>query len=269
MNDTLWHVIGNCFAEFSQNRNVIGISDLIHAFRTGDGFTFGDDVRFIAGQGLQEALIDDLFEEAEKTGRMHLFARWKGGERAGAPLSHKRRSENTMITTPLQTAEDRFEAELCLDERVDMISDHVTGQHLPGMILMEAGRQMFIATFERHFNEEQAEVSFLITVMNNTFHHFAFPVATRIRMTIQEKKLDDPARLDFRVLVEVFQADVCICEQVGCITVCRRRVASLLEVRSAKRVLRSMQAALDPSLDGAASGPKPQARFAGPERIAS
>jgi A-factor biosynthesis hotdog domain len=245
MSDTLWHVVGNCFTEFARNKNVSLISELIGVFRRGCDFPFGDDVRFIAGQGLQETLVDELLEEAEKAGRMHLFARWRGIERAQGPLSHKRRTENTMITTPLRAGEDAFEAELCLDERVDLITDHVTGQHLPGMILVEAGRQMFIATFERHFNQEQQRVSFLVTGMNNTFHHFAFPVGTQIRTKILEKKLDDPGKLFFHELTEAFQAGRCIFAQEGRITVCREKITSLLEVRSAKQVLRSIQAELD------------------------
>jgi hypothetical protein len=246
VSDTLWHVVGNCFTEFARNKNVILISELLGAFRHAASFPFGDDVRFIAGQGLQETLIDELLDEAERRGRMHLFARWKGLERASGPLSHKLRIENSMLTMPVRCEEDEFEADLFVDERVDLITDHVTGQHLPGMILVEAGRQMFIVTFERHFNrEKQEKVAFLVTGMNNTFHHFAFPVSTQMRMKILEKKLDDPGKLYFHVLTEAFQAGRCIFAQEGWATVCRKQTTSLLELRSAKQVLRSIQTGLD------------------------
>jgi hypothetical protein len=246
MSDTLWHVVGNCFTEFARNKNVILISELIGIFRRSFGFPFGDDVRFIAGQGLQETLIDELLDEAQKTLRLHLFARWRGIERASGPLSHKHRIENSMLTIPIRVEEDEFESDLFVDERVDLITDHVTGQHLPGMILVEAGRQMFIVTFERHFNQERQEkVAFLVTAMNNTFHHFAFPVSTQMRMKILEKKLDDPGRLDFHVLTEAIQAGRCIFAQEGWATVCREQTTSLLELRSARQVLRSIQTGLD------------------------
>jgi hypothetical protein len=242
MADTVWHVVGNCFTDFASNDNVILISELIDIFRHSSDFPFGDHVRFIAGQGLQEALVEDLLDEAERKGRMHLFALWQGLDRASAPLSHKRRTENTLITTPVRLGEDDFEAALCLDERVDLINDHVTGQHLPAMILVEAGRQMFIATFERYFNEPQEKVSFLVTGMNNTFHHFAFPVTTQLRTKLLEKKLDDPGKLYFHELTEAFQAGRRVFSQEGRVTVCREQTTSLLELRSARRVLRSIQA---------------------------
>lgn len=44
-----------------------------------------------------------------------------------------------------------FESHLMLNDRCAEMSDHVTGQHLQGMILIEAARQMTLAVTEMYF----------------------------------------------------------------------------------------------------------------------
>jgi hypothetical protein len=113
---------------------------------------------------------------------------------AGA-LTHKHESRNVMISVPERAAgPEAFESLLMLDEACAEMSDHMTGQHLQGMVLIEAARQMFIAVAERFYARSTRPRSyFVISRFQTEFHSFAFPIHTLVQLRVisQKSRPDD------------------------------------------------------------------------------
>ncbi|MDP1217553.1 AfsA-related hotdog domain-containing protein, partial [Klebsiella pneumoniae] len=62
---------------------------------------------------------------------------------------HKRKKANILITSPEKRDEDNYCARLILQDASELLCDHQTGQHIQGMVLIEAARQTIIATSEK------------------------------------------------------------------------------------------------------------------------
>jgi HAD superfamily hydrolase (TIGR01490 family) len=70
---------------------------------------------------------------------------------------------------------------LMVDERSELMGDHQTGQHLQGMILIEAMRQSFLAVTEAfHPLPSSNDTYFVINSMEFTFEKFLFPIPAEI-----------------------------------------------------------------------------------------
>src|SRR5439155_12080056 len=113
-------------------------------------------------------------------------------QRASGKLSHKHLPSNTLISHPYESdIADVYEASLLVDDACADMSDHVTGQHLQGMIFIEAARQMFLAVSECYHLRDQSDKTFyfVINSFNVSFHAFAFPVRTQIRYHVLRKEI--------------------------------------------------------------------------------
>ncbi len=73
--------------------------------------------------------------------------------------------------------ENLFSLPLLIDERCELMTDHQTGQHIQGMILVEACRQTFIAVTEEFYMSDKVGQSYyVINDMNIKFSNFLFPL---------------------------------------------------------------------------------------------
>lgn len=243
MMTTLYHVVGDRFAAFAQTPRVVTITSLRRALREGP-FTYGPDARFLAGQGVREDLADALLEEAGRAGLLGQFALWRRPRRAAGRLSHKHEHHNTLVSTPERLSPDLFEADLLVDERNELLSDHLTGKHLPGMLLVEASRQMAMALYEEHFNQDgRVKASFAVTILNSAFLLYAFPVALRLRTRLLEQRRDTD-RLSLHALTEVLQAGRPVFQQESRGLVVSQTAISAVETMRAQEVIMALQAQL-------------------------
>ena len=126
-------------------------------------------------------------------------------DRANSLISHKRFEHNTLIGTPIRLAEKLFEIPVNIDERCELMGDHQTGQHVQGMILIEAFRQSFLAVTDYFFPLDCAGSSyFVINELNTEFHNFLFPLPAHISYEILEQDANE-RRARYRIRMEVFQ----------------------------------------------------------------
>src|SRR6056297_3072091 len=118
------------------------------------------------GQGLSDQDVADLvsrIEARDPTGR-----RWSVGGlrtaplRADSKLSHKRETCNTLISRPERLDEDHYTLDICIDQDCELMGDHQSGQHVQGMILVEAARQAFLAVTETYFPNPVAEKTYFV-----------------------------------------------------------------------------------------------------------
>lgn len=167
--------------------------------------------RFVPGQGLCEDRMQRLLEEARENRLEAAFETWEDAintPKAHGSLTHKHNPENVLIGDPHKLVDGLFEADLRIDDRNEIMSDHVTGQHLQGIILVEACRQMFLAVTEKYFAPvgEERSYYYVINELNSTYYSFAFPVGAKIAYEINDSATDNPERLSFDVTMDVIQA---------------------------------------------------------------
>lgn len=208
-------VVGNKFHAFCANDGVLTIGELERMVDNGECMALLADVQLVAGQGLREAevlkLKDAMFMVNMRNGPVCKQAVTARSVRAGCLMTHKRKLQNSIISSPEQLGTDLYEAALLLDERSELMGDHQTGQHIQGMVLVEAARQMFLAVTERYFIgiDEPNRYYFVINGMDVAFTGFVFPVEALLRYQVLYKQIDNRARMCFRTEVSILQAGKC------------------------------------------------------------
>lgn len=200
-------VVGDKFKEFGQHDQVLTLSGLIDLLQQEHGAKSLVDTTLVAGQGISEADVQRIVDAAPH-GMIDPDMLLGHPVRAGLHTTHKRAYRNSIISSPRRIDADLYEVDLLVDERSELMSDHQTGQHIQGMILVEAARQMFLAVTETFFidDEDHREYYFVINQMDAKYMAFVFPLGATLHYEILEKKTSDPERLSFFAKISVLQA---------------------------------------------------------------
>jgi hypothetical protein len=233
MNKRILLVVGDKFSAYVQGKDAItlsqlqGLLSLPVQFLPGQGRTL-----LVPGQGLGDVAVRDLLEAASRSSNLaHFdFSLWHNlPERATSALSHKRRPENILLSMPRQLAQDEYEMHLLIDEHSELMQDHQSGQHVQGIILIEAARQMTILISECFLlPKSDINYAFVLNSMSADYNNFTFPIAASIVCRVVEKRMDNPRRLSF-----VMQAEVRQCEQT--VTSFRFSISAMEHDRIGKR----------------------------------
>lgn len=216
---TIQLIVADEFTGFAKLQGVQTLSSLLEQLRDNQLENVRGS-RLIAGQGLNQAQRDHVYALGSSLGlteELVHWCLWSGVEAAGHALSHKRKTENILISRPRRIDTYRFEADLLLDAQGELMLDHQTGLHVQGMVLTEACRQMFIATTEAHCLDENAPAKryFVINEMNMSFFEFAFPLPASIRYTVLSNEQPRPGRYNISGNMEVWQNG----KRAACMTV--------------------------------------------------
>ncbi|MFY9962092.1 AfsA-related hotdog domain-containing protein [Pseudomonas sp.] len=205
----IYVVVANQFGDFARHGHVMSYSQLLQALRKPDNSELKGS-RIIAGQGLGHKEIEHAYRLAVTCGYGSEFEHWRmwsEAELAGQELSHKRQRKNVLISVPELTDESTYSASLLLHAENELMLDHLTGQHVQGMVLLEACRQMFLAVTERFHLEDYLPQKryFVLNEMNVRYTAFAFPLPAQIRYRLLDKKQPRPDRVDVQAEMEVWQ----------------------------------------------------------------
>ncbi len=178
MSSNVLHVVGERFTGFAiENPEVITLPELERMLLREE---LPSDVTLIVGQGIPDERLRQLQASIERlpaSRRVTLVTGPNAPERAEPRLVHKHLEHNIMISAPEQVVEgERYVSRLVLDDRCAEMSDHVTGQHLQGMVLVEAARQMVLAVTERYFLRDPGTRYFVMNQLDATYHAFGFPL---------------------------------------------------------------------------------------------
>ncbi|EPC4825020.1 hypothetical protein Q1B88_004351 [Salmonella enterica] len=107
-------------------------------------------------------------------------------------LVHKHKKENILITSPEKIDNNNYSAKLILQDSSELLCDHQTGQHIQGMVLIEAARQTIIATTEKYLLQEAgitiSDKYFTLTSLNVSFSSFVFPLPVTVKLIVLSKK---------------------------------------------------------------------------------
>lgn len=200
------YVVGDRFKNFTCNENIFSLTKFMKILKTepeslqgmlvlpGQGLSF-ESMRMIedtiANRGLQDQVIYRGLDTK-------LFDR---------KYVHKHKDYNVLLSYPTQITKDLYLAQLLIDERCADISDHMTGQHVQGMVLTEAARQMFIGVTEAYIvSEEQiGNTVYIFNKIDVEFVSFIFPLPVEVRYIINERVSKKGTSIHFKVTVEFYQ----------------------------------------------------------------
>ncbi|WP_157960388.1 AfsA-related hotdog domain-containing protein [Marinimicrobium alkaliphilum] len=215
MNQRILLVVGDKFSFYVQGKDAITLSQLHGLLSLPVQFLPGQSTTLLVpGQGLGDTAVRELLDAASRSANLaHFdFSLWHHlPERATSALSHKRRPENILLSMPRQLSEDEYEMHLMIDEHSELMQDHQSGQHIQGMVLIEAARQMTILISECFLiPKSDVNYGFVLNSMSADYNNFTFPIAASIVCRIVEKQLDNPRRLNFVMEAEVRQCGMTV-----------------------------------------------------------
>jgi hypothetical protein len=196
------------------------------------------------GQGLGKDQLQQLLQALKFLNSSHVRVLDHLHQRAAKEKVHKVRDCNVMVSSPEQLNAQTFEAYLVVDESCAEMSDHQTGEHVQGAVLIEASRQMFMAcatSFElsAEASAKIGEMHFALNEMRVVFHNFVFPIETRIEMffdgaDVREKTAEGKAHIKF------FQNGKVCCEVFCTAQAFSKKMLKVLETKSARTVRRAI-----------------------------
>lgn len=207
-------VVADAFTRFADKLSLRRYSDLLAALRQGQATELRGK-RFVAGQGLDDPHIDHLYCLALSKGldaEFRHWRQWRSRPMVAMAACHKHRAENVLITEPQCIEPGLYLADLVLQARNELMQDHLTGEHIQGMVLAEACRQMFLAVTELHGLQDFTPAAryFVIHEMAIRYLAFAFPLPAQVRYCLRRQEQVRPDRLAIEADIEVWQ-----CEQVA------------------------------------------------------
>ncbi|MFD4376443.1 AfsA-related hotdog domain-containing protein [Streptomyces sp. NPDC058486] len=239
-------LVGDVFAEFARHEGVHTVSQLVGrirsgAFPGGDGVGGAAGIRMTPGQGVSLFDVEYVRDTLRRHGladRVVVDDRVLHG-RAGRELAHKHRLENVLISRPRAAGTDVFESDLLVDAGNEVMSDHLTGQHMQGMLAMEAGRQMFIAVAEEAYLPADAVGSryFVIDTFSTRYRNFLFPLPAQVRCTVLAHHAPHPTRTSFHCALALSQGGADAVEMEVRFTAFDTRISHTKETRAAQRSL--------------------------------
>ncbi|MGO4395679.1 AfsA-related hotdog domain-containing protein [Variovorax sp. M-6] len=203
-------VVADQFEQFSRQPNMLPYGALLKWLANKDPALRGKTL--IAGQGLGVAEVDHAFRLGVTQGLAAEFALWRiwmNTMPAGRALSHKKKAENVLISAPEKLEDGTYAADLLLHADNELMQDHLTGQHVQGMVLTEACRQMLLAVTERFCLDDYkpAKRYFVLNEMAVRYMAFAFPLPAQVRYRVLEQKQPKPDRVLVHADMEVWQGD--------------------------------------------------------------
>jgi hypothetical protein len=95
-------------------------------------------------------------------------------------VTHKVYDKNVLIGAVEEIGAGRYRAPLLLDERVEVLEDHLTGLHIPAVTLLEAARQTWTAVTEGFLIKPEPKTRFVIAYVDSAFESFVFPLAAHL-----------------------------------------------------------------------------------------
>ncbi|MFD6530638.1 AfsA-related hotdog domain-containing protein [Streptomyces sp. NPDC060184] len=225
-------VVGDRFEEFLTNRGALAASAVLADLEAGhlDAATV-----LVPGQGLT------------RDQRVRLSA--LSGNDVPLPvdrhLTHKRVDKNVLVGPVEPTDDGHYRAPLLLDERVEVLEDHLTGQHIPAVTLLEAARQAWTVVAEQHLLVGEEPTRFVIGAIRSAFHSFVFPLPA----TIEYRPLADlegPAGRSLEALLVILQNGRAAAEFEVRLHIVPEPLARRQESMAARQAVRDTLAAVAP-----------------------
>jgi hypothetical protein len=200
------YVVGNNLASSAGADDIVSISQLVE--QVVHGRLGGREVAVVLGQGIGKHDLDYLHHVVKVNDAVNITIHGEFvAELVGRAATHKSRTENVLIGDLRQTSEGVFSARLCVSDTNEMVLDHGSSDHLSGMVLMEAGRQMSLAVAETYFIPAGPQRQrFVIHSWRTDFRRFLVPLEAEMILKLGTRESGRSGSLRFSVRCEVVQA---------------------------------------------------------------
>lgn len=202
-------IVGDRFAGFAVHEDVLTVTQFIEEMRLGVYSWDTRPVQVRAGQGVNPVAWELVYEQALLLGlAQRLDFSYREPLLAARGEAHKHRGCNTLIADLRRAEETRFVANLRVHNDNELLIDHQTGEHVQGMVAVEAARQMFLAVSERYHASRHPGRTYyyVIESMNTDFENFLFPLGATVEYRTLRAETDNPDRLSFTAQISVHQA---------------------------------------------------------------
>ncbi|MCU1612679.1 MAG: A-factor biosynthesis repeat protein [Frankiales bacterium] len=203
-------LIGDRFAGFAEARNqALTVSQFVAGLRSGAYDQCTLPLVLVCGQGVTDYERSRVGHELQRRTLPVPVTLENGAEELCVHAEvHKYREPNVLIAGLHRVDDTTFRASLRLHNDNELLLDHQTGQHVQGIVVMEAARQMFLAVSERYYVSlwPKRDFYYVIHSMNTNYRSFLFPLPTAIEYRVAEAKLNNPRRLGFKCDMDLLQA---------------------------------------------------------------
>jgi hypothetical protein len=233
MTEKTLYVVGNRFGEVANGDGIVSFDDALERCRTGRI----DVSRISLQQGVSERHHQTL--QAALTGNedVRLVSYFDEHRRCSGELTHKTKPENTLISDPQTMAdENSYASILMIDDACAEFSDHVTGKHVPFMVLIEAARQMGNAVTQK-FHSTTAKI-YLAEEIRVCFATFVYPFETRIDCRVTRRDLRATGDGKMALEIDFVQQSKTACQLSLAFTVLDRKFVTSLETNALKAFFR-------------------------------
>jgi hypothetical protein len=244
--DTRRHVVvvADRFARFARGDRVLTVSGLLDLITAGPGVAGGRWVVH-AGQGVDRTDHDriEAAREAHRGGAEGCradpaaFPQWP--ECPGTV--HKVRPENVLLAGVHRPSATHCWADLRIHRDNELILDHHTGEHVQGIVIIEAMRQICLAQFETAVRPGLAPAAYagVWQRIDLSFRDFLFPLPATVESLIEESDLGRETHLKFRATTAVRQQGRAVATAVIEYSMIAQRRVDALERRRADQATRA------------------------------
>ncbi|MFD5101470.1 AfsA-related hotdog domain-containing protein [Streptomyces albidochromogenes] len=202
-------LVGDRFSSFAKHEAVRTVSGFVSAVTSGAYDDLATPLLLWEGQGVNDFDREYVRAALERAGLSRkILTQPNNPVVVPRAEAHKNREANVLLAGLQQQGEDTYRATLRLHSDNELLLDHQTGEHVQGMVAIEAFRQMFIAFCEKFVAAQWPELRhyYIWHGMDISFDNFLFPLDADITCTVVESDTSDPARLKFTVDLELHQA---------------------------------------------------------------
>jgi hypothetical protein len=186
-------------------------------------------------QGISEQQYIDIKEYIKKTPTykyIEIISYFDEYSRCSNKLTHKFKSCNTLISEPIQKSDEVFTSLLMIDECCAELSDHITGNHIQFMVLIESARQMVNAVTEKYYSSN-AKI-YLANKIDTEFVNFVYPFQTKLIYKINEKKMKIDGNGKMSIEIKFMQGSSVACIFNMQFTIMDRKFITSIENTSIK-----------------------------------
>jgi hypothetical protein len=202
-------VVADRFASFARGDQVLTMTDMLALITSGGPDVAGCHWVVHLGQGI-DATDHDLLEAAcDKSEAVVCLADPAASrQQAERPSTvHKDRPENVLLAGVHSPSATHCQAELRIHRDNELVLDHHTGEHVQGIVIIEAMRQICIAQFETAVRPGLGPLAYagVWKRIDLSFEDFLFPLPATVESLIEESDVSRNSHLKFRASTAVRQ----------------------------------------------------------------
>jgi len=232
-------VVGDKFNDYAEGKNAITASELLKSIKNSSS-TSCLKGHFVLGQGVNYQIAQDIIDSyntmSDVIDNVDISDIHKATLSERNKLAHKVKPCNVIIGLVKKISEDNFELPLLVDDNCELLQDHQTGQHIQGIMIIEAFRQAIVAVTEEFYPINRGKKSTLVVSSINTYYNnFLFPLPTTITFNVIKKQATNNKQTITALLEARQNGEVCAyteCEY----TVCPSSIMKRAEIKMATSV---------------------------------